>query len=62
MISSIWLKQTQDQILARCQSTYYTTPYHPSSEDELKWIDMGNHQGLAKENIVSQYLNRMNGS
>ena len=34
---------------------------HPSSEDELKWIDMGYHQGLAKENIVSQSLNCMNG-
>ena len=38
------------------------SPYHPSSEDGLKWIDMGNHQGLAKKNIVSQYLNHMNGS
>ena len=36
-------------------------PYNPSIEDELKWIDMGYHQGLAKENIVSQYLN-LNGS
>ena len=31
------------------------SPYHPSSDDELKWIDMGYHQGLAKENIVSQF-------
>ena len=38
------------------------SPYHPSSEDELKWIDMGYHKGLAKDNIVSQSLNRMNGS
>ena len=26
---------------------------HPSSEDELKWIDMGYHQGLVKENVVN---------
>ena len=32
---------------------------NPSSEDELKWIDMGYNQGLAKENIMSQPLNRM---
>ena len=38
------------------------SPDHPYSEDELKWIDMGYHQGLAKENTVSQSLNRMNGS
>ena len=29
------------------------SPDHPSSEDELKWIDMSYHQGLAKENVVS---------
>ena len=28
-------------------------------EDELKWIDMGNHQSMAKENIMSQTLHRM---
>ena len=33
------------------------SPDHPSSEDELKWIDMGYNQGLEKENIVSQSLN-----
>ena len=37
-------------------------PNHPSSEDELKWIDMSYDQGLAKENVVSQTLNHMNGS
>ena len=37
------------------------SPNHPSSEDELKWIDMSYHQGLAKENVISQSLNRMNG-
>ena len=32
-----------------------------NSEDELKWIDMSYHQGLVKENVMSQSLNRMNG-
>ena len=38
------------------------SPNHPSSEDELKRIDMGYNQGLAKENIMSQLLNHMYGS
>ena len=38
------------------------SPNHPFSEDELKQIDMGYNQGLAKENIMSQPLNRMYGS
>ena len=38
------------------------SPYYPSSEDELKWIDMGYHQDLAKENIMYQSLNCMNDS
>ena len=38
------------------------SPNHPSSEDELKWIEMGYNQGLAKENIMSQPLNRKYGS
>ena len=37
------------------------SPNHPSSEDELKWIDMNYDQSLAKENVMSQMLNRMNG-
>ena len=37
------------------------SPDHPSGEDELKWIDMRYHQGLAKENVMSQSLNCMNG-
>ena len=37
------------------------SPNHPSSEDELKWIDMSYNQGLVKENVMSQSLNRMNG-
>ena len=37
------------------------SPDHPSSEDELKQIDMSYHQGLEKENVVSQSLNHMNG-
>ena len=36
------------------------SPDHPSSEDELKWIDVSYHQGLTKENVMSQSLNRMN--
>ena len=34
---------------------------HPSSEDELKWIDMSYNQGSTKENVMSQSLNHMNG-
>ena len=37
------------------------SPNHPSSEDELKWIEMSYHQGLAKEDVMSQSLNRMHG-
>ena len=33
-----------------------------ASEDELKWIDVSYNQSLAKENVVSQSLNRMNSS
>ena len=37
------------------------SPNHPSSEDELKWIEMSYHQGLGKEDVMSQSLNCMNG-
>ena len=37
------------------------SPDHPSSEDELKWIDMSYHQSLAKENVMSQSVNHIHG-
>ena len=61
MISSILPKQTQYQTLVISQSTYYTSPNHPSSEDELKWIDVSYAQSLVKEDVIPQTLNSMDG-
>ena len=38
------------------------SPYHPSGEDELKWIDVSHNQSLEKEYVMSQFLNRMDDS
>ena len=61
MISSISLKQTQDQLLKNDNPFIVFSPNHPSSEDELKWIDMRYNQGSEKENVMSQTLIPMNG-
>ena len=61
MISLILLRQIRDQTLAISQSIYHTLPNHPSSEDELKWIDVIHNQSLAKEYVMSQSLNCMDG-
>ena len=37
-------------------------PYHPSSEDELKWINVSYNEILAKKDVMSQTLNCMDGS
>ena len=37
-------------------------PYHPSSEDELKWINVSYNKILVKKDVMSQTLNRMDGS
>ena len=36
-------------------------PNHPSSKDELKWIDMSYDQSLEKKNVMPQTLDHMNG-
>ena len=48
------------EFLQNNNSLIIFSPDHPSSEDELKWIDLSYDQSLAKENVMSQTLNLMN--
>ena len=50
------------ELLQNNNSFIVFSPSHPSSEDELKRIDMSYNKGLAKENVMSQSLNCMNGA
>ena len=62
MIYSICQNKLEIEFLQYENPFIMFPPNHPSSEDELKRLDMGYNQCLAKENIMSQPLNHMYGS
>ena len=62
MISLTFLKPTRDQTLEKSKSIYCIAPYHPSSEDELKWNNVSHNQSLVKKDIIAQMLDPMDDS
>ena len=61
MTSLTLLKQTRGQTLEVSQSIIVFYPYHLSSEDELKWINVSYKKKLVKKDVMSQMLNYMYG-
>ena len=61
MTSSISPKQKLEIKLLQNENPFIVfSPNHPSSKDELKWIDMSYDQSFANNNVMPQTLDWMN--